>query len=51
MNMGMARYWTLMNTPKGPIVVEYSDTPSEPVVGLEVLDRGPINLWTGKPHA
>ena len=50
-NVGAARYWLgRLDDVHGWILLGATDT--KPVSGgwLKVIDRGPINPWTGEPH-
>lgn len=54
MNVGTARYWILTPGPS-PILLEPTNDPFKAKTAreskvLDVIDRGPINLWTGAPH-
>lgn len=51
MNIGAARYWIGRQDPAHGWFL-LAATNEEPIVNwpLEVIDRGPINFWTGEPH-
>ena len=54
MNVGTARFWILTAGPS-PVLLEPTNDPTKAATaasspGLEVIDRGPINQWTGRPH-
>ena len=57
MNVGTARYWILSRPPSGhpPVLLEPTNNPFKAQTAweskvLDVIDRGPINQWTGQPH-
>lgn len=53
MNVGTARYWILVGNP--PVLLEatndvYRASTAASNKAFDVIDRGPINQWTGQPH-
>lgn len=52
-NVGTMRYWVLITGRAGmPTLVDATNKDlGEMPHSFEVIDRGPINQWTGEPHA